>query len=279
MAAAGVNFTGPFQIFAGTSGSSGRTGLIDTNLTLGRWPFRQLPLPETPALVAKLRKRGVTQAWAGSFDGVFHKDLTRANAQLAERCHRQGRGLLVPFGSVNPMLPDWEEQLRRCVEQHHMPGLRLHPNYHGYKLDEPALEKLLALAARRRLLVQIMADLEDERMQSRLARVPHLDAKPLVALMKNHSSLRVVLLNWYRAVTPDLAEQLAAASVHFDIATLEGAGGVANLIQQIPVERIVFGSHTPFFYFESAWLKLKESVLSREQMLAVSTANARRLLS
>ena len=54
-------------------------GLIDTNVTLGRWPFRRLPLDHTPGLVAKLCQHGVTQAWAGSFDAVFQKDIAAAN--------------------------------------------------------------------------------------------------------------------------------------------------------------------------------------------------------
>lgn len=252
-------------------------GLIDTNVTLGRWPFRRVPLDDTLALVAKLRQHGVTQAWAGTFDALFHKDLAAANARLAEECRRHGGGLLIPFGSVNLKLPGWEDDFRHCHEQYKMPGLRLYPNYHGYQLDEPAFAKLLTLALARGLVVQIVADMEDERTQHPLARVPHLDAKPLPALLQSLAGARVLLLNGFRSVNAALVKQLAGAGVGFDIATLENVGAVANLIQQISVERVLFGSHAPFFYFESALLKLKESALPPEQERAVRAGNARRL--
>lgn len=254
-------------------------GVIDTNITLGCWPFRRLPLDDTSALVAKLREQGVTQAWAGSFDGLFHKDLAAVNARLASECRKHGRGLLVPFGSINPRLPDWEEDIRRCAEFHRVSGIRLHPSYHGYRLDDPALTRLLARAHERRLVVQIVADMEDERTQHPLARAPHTDFKPLPALLSSQPDVRVVLLNWFRSVNTALVKQLAAAGACFDIATLENVGGVANLMQQIPVERIVFGSHAPLFYFESATLKLRESALPPERERAVRCDNAHRLLT
>ena len=254
-----------------------RGGLIDVNVTLGRWPFRRLPFDDTDALVAKLRMNGVIQAWAGTFDAVFQKDMAAANARLAQECRRHGPGLLVPFGSVNPTLPDWEEELHRCHTAHRMPGLRLFPNYHGYKLDDPVFARLLALAMERRLIVQVAVDLEDERTQHPLARVPHVDLQPLAAPLATATGSRVVVLNWFRSVKPDLVKRLAAMDVCFDIATVEGVGGVTNLVQQISANRVAFGSHAPFFYFESALLKLKESSLNPDETRRVCRENARGL--
>ena len=115
--------------------------IIDTNVTLFQWPFRRLPLDRTDALVAKLRSFGVTQAWAGSFEGLLHRDIASVNERLAAECADYAE--LVPIGSVSLNLPNWEDDLRRCVNDHNIPGIRLHPNYHGYTLSDPRFRELL----------------------------------------------------------------------------------------------------------------------------------------
>jgi uncharacterized protein len=67
--------------------------IIDTNINLSRWPFRRLKGDETPDLVRWLRSRNVTQAWAGSFDRLLHKDIGGVNARLAGRYTAMCRGL------------------------------------------------------------------------------------------------------------------------------------------------------------------------------------------
>jgi hypothetical protein len=232
--------------------------MIDTNVYLSRWPFRRLRGDDTPELVAMLRRAGVTQAWAGSFDALLHKDVAGVNARLAEECRRHGEGLLMPFGCVNPSLPDWEEDLRRCHEVHRMPGIRLHPNYHGYTLDQPSFATLLQGAADRGLLVQIACRMEDVRTQHPLVRVADVDPAPLAALQGK--GLRLMLLN--------LAKP--APGLPFDIAMIERAAGVANT----GTERACFGSYAPFFIHDAARLKLQESAVQ----VGVLDANAARLL-
>ncbi len=273
--------------------------IIDVNINLSRWPCRRLPHDETASLVENLRGHGVVEAWAGSFDALLHKDLAAVNSRLAHECHTHTSIRLIPFGSVNPLLPDWEEDLRRCVEQHRMPGIRLHPNYHGYKLDHPAFARLLKLTAERHLLVALAVIMEDERTMHPLLRVPSVNLDPLTALVKQTPVLRLILLNALGNLPQPLSSPglggkgrgeggsrgealvtlLRSGKVYVEIAMLERVAGVANLLNEVPLERVLFGSHAPFFYFESALLKLKESALSAEQLKALQEENARRLIA
>ena len=156
---------------------------IDTNTYIGQWPFRRTPEDTVDALLAKLSHYGVEQAWTGSFEGILHKDIAGVNERLVEACRQHDNGILIPFGSVNPVLPQWEEDLRRCAEAHGMKGIRLHPNYHGYTLDDRRFKALLEQAAAAKLVVQLVVTMEDERMMHPLMQVPHVDVAPLAEVV------------------------------------------------------------------------------------------------
>jgi len=273
--------------------------IIDVNANLSRWPLRRTPCDELPRLVESLRKHGVAQAWVGSLDGLFHRDIGGVNLRLAadtasaKQWHtEEGRVELVPFGSVNPTLPDWQEDLRRCSEDHHMPGIRLHPSYHGYRLDDPVFAQVLDVAAQRGLIVQLVVRMDDVRVQHPLMRIPDVDvgwdkrsAVPptttgnLAELVKARPGLRLVVLNGLATIRGAELKQLAAVGrIWFDMAMQEGMGGVSGLLRTVPLRQVLFGSHLPLFPLESAVGKIREAGLEPGQRRAIEYENAHSLL-
>lgn len=120
--------------------------------------------------------------------------------------------------------------------------------------------------------------MEDERTLHPRVQVPPTDTAPLAALLQERPRARVQLLNAFRTLRGKPLAALSAAGARFEVATLEGVEGIAKLLVDTDLDRVCFGSHAPFFYFESAALKLKESLLSAAQLRAIAADNARWLL-
>jgi hypothetical protein len=172
---------------------------------------------------------------------------------------------------ADPPLYKSDPRQRLCV----LRALRGSYSSQGSRLhNDPALDPIIRRAA------ELVASLEDQRTQPAQGRVPQLDVTPLAEMAKQVSGLRLVLLGAFHAAKRDVIERLAASgAVSFEIATLEGAGGVSRLIDWVTVDRILFGSAAPFFYIESARLKLQESELAGRQLEQICSANAARLMS
>jgi uncharacterized protein len=262
--------------------------ITDTNVHLFQWPFRRLKFGNTPALVEKLRKHRITQAWAGSYESLFTKSVDLTNARLAKECRENGKGMLVPFGTVNPEWPDWEEDLRRCHEVHKMPGIRLYPGYHSFDLNHPEFARLITAAAKRGMIVQIVGDMDDTRVQHPIVETREFKFEPLVDIVKNNPAAQVQLLNWNLYVNDELLKKLVTeTNVSLDIAWLESVGAIGRAIEgngwegpqtPVPVERFLFGSNAPLFPVEASTIKLFESPLTLQQMKSVMNENAGKLL-
>jgi hypothetical protein len=267
--------------------NSQAVGIIDTNVNLFDWPFRALKYRDTKALVAKLKKHRVIEAWAGSFEALLSKDMNGINLRLTSECRERGPGFLIPFGSVNLAWPDWQEDVRRCHEVHKMPGLRIYPGYQPFDLDHAGMESLVKMISERGLVLQVVFGMEDPRVHHPIINVGPVTLAPLLRAVKGMPNAKVELLHFSGSIRgEELSQFLAQTSMVMDISRLEGNGAVGRMIgsvqglssARVPFERIVFGSHAPYFPVETAILKLIESPLDAQQLQAIMQGNARRLL-
>jgi predicted TIM-barrel fold metal-dependent hydrolase len=287
VAGAAVSVAAP-RLGAAAAGSSVAPEIVDTNVNLFEWPFRKLKYGETSALVAKLKKHRVGEAWAGSFEALFHKNINGVNERLASECRDKGAGLLRPFGTVNLAWADWEEDARRCHEVFRMPGIRIYPGYQPFDLSHPDLKRLVAVVRERGLLLQIVFGMEDTRVHHPIINVGPALAGPLIPILKAEPEAKVQLLHFSGSVQgSDLRQLMSETKAVIDISRWEGNGAVGRMIgtapnsqgARVPVERTLFGSHAPYFPLETAILKLIESPASADQLRAIMQGNARRLLA
>jgi predicted TIM-barrel fold metal-dependent hydrolase len=283
------------RALAAMAAQSGAPPAVDTNLHLFQWPFRHLKYGRTGALVSKLKRHRIGEAWAGSYEALLFKDMAGVNERLADECAGKGGGILVPVGGINPLLPDWREHLRRCQEVHRMRVIRLHPAYQGYTLDDPVFTALFHEAADRGMLIQVALLMEDERVQHPLFPAPLVNPAPLIPLLRQAPHAQVQLLHGFAGMRlPRSRPLFDLPNVTVDISGIEGTGALGALIDgklpaswfggyvrgspRMPVERLLFGTHAPYFPVENALIKCFESPLSRGQMTAILADNARRLV-
>lgn len=153
--------------------------------------------------------------------------MTGVNERLNEQCRKQDGSLFLPFGTVNPKLPGWEKDLQRCAEEYKMPGIRVHPGYQNYTLDDPAFAEMLRLAAEHRLILQIACWMEDERHHNPRMIVPTVDASPVADLVDGIPGLHVIMLNTFRNPGAAVFDKLAKVDrISVDVAMLELIAGL-----------------------------------------------------
>jgi predicted TIM-barrel fold metal-dependent hydrolase len=168
-----------------------------------------------------------------------------------------------------------------------MPGIRIYPGYQPFDLDHPGMESLVKMTAERGLVLQVVFGMEDPRVHHPIINVGPVTFGPLLQAVKRTPNAKVELLHFSGSSQgQDLSDFMREPDTFMDISRLEGNGAVGRMIgsitglpsARVPIDRIVFGSHAPYFPLETAILKLVESPLDVQQLQAIMQGNARRLL-
>ena len=228
--------------------------LIDVNTYIGHWPFRQLRHNTVRALVRRMDQHGIDRAVVASLHGMFYKNVQPANEELAGETRRY-LDRLIPFATLNPTYPGWEEDLRRCAEDLGLCGIRLYPQYHGYPLNDPVGLELIDAATERGWAIQVPMRVVDRRQRHRWDLAEDLPVAAFEEIFSLRPQTRWMILN---GVGLDGKRLPAEARFLVEISRMTSVlqGTIPTLLETAGPEHVAFGTGMPFKVPEPALLKL-----------------------
>jgi uncharacterized protein len=179
---------------------------------------------------------------------------------------------------LNLTLNTWRRDLEDCVKRFGVHAVKLTPNNHQLELADRRADELCDFAAEKKLNVCVQMRMMDERTHHPLMKVPAVPAAELAALAARHPCTQFVACGIYNG---ELVKIRDASNVTVEISMVESGQSLINALPNTGPERLVFGSHSPLLYFESALAKLNvdPQFVPGAQIAAIASGNARRLLS
>jgi predicted TIM-barrel fold metal-dependent hydrolase len=150
---------------------------------------------------------------------------------------------ILPFASVHPESPDAPGEIRRAAEAG-LKGLKFHPMYQNFTVDDPGLLPLFTLIRDLNLVVLLHAGFDiafpdDRRAEpQKIARLA--DSVPGIKLVAAHAG------GWQD--WDSVGEVLCGKDIFFDTSFFHEAteDQRRNILRRHPVDRILFGSDSPW---------------------------------
>lgn len=229
----------------------------------------------TDGTLAGLRRH---MAASGVTRSVVLPVATRASQVMT--INRTAAGLaapdIIPFGALHPAAKNFDEEIV-FMKAHNIRGIKLHPEFQDFYLDDPAVFPLYDALAAAGLIVVFHAGKDpgpftnDHSMPAGIARVH-----------KQFSALCIVASHMGgHQVWDEVENHLAGLPVYFETSTGPenfSPQQFVRLCRRHGIERILFGSDTPWYdqVFDRQWID--ECGLSDPEKESVFFRNAERLL-
>jgi predicted TIM-barrel fold metal-dependent hydrolase len=242
--------------------------MIDINVSFGSWPFQRFA-ENTPAKLSRhLKHEGISHALVSSIDAIFYPDPDVYNRLLVESLKPFPE--LLPVFTVNPILSNWE----KIVDSSKIKAVKIYPGYHNYPLLSDQIYLLADKLVENKMALMIQMRVEDERSHHPLCQIPPVPVADIIKFAKKYPLLPVICLCPYFA---EAIELTAASNVYVDISYVETLNTIARTLRDVPAEKILFGSHTPFLYTRGATMKTEYAEIDKTTLKMITGTNARKI--
>ena len=182
---------------------------------------------------------------------------------------------LVAFATVDPRDTGAPAEIERCVGEHGMRGVKLHPWLQGFSAHEPGLQRVCAAAAEHEIPILLHDGTPPFSTPLQLATLAH--RHPETQIVLGHGGLHDL---WREAIEA----VLTAPNVHLCMCGTPGYA-MRAIVARCPLERLLFGTDAglrPEPLQRYALLRVRqldELGLSPAEREAILVSNPRRLLA
>ncbi len=200
-------------------------------------------------LIKRLDEVGVDRAITWPMVS-YTRDIAPDNAAIyqARKAHPDR---IIPFGGVNPMLgiDVARDELKRCIEEYGVQGVKLNGARDGYYIDDLALSlPLIEMIAEAGLVLAFHCGANDFE-KTHPFRVARISAR--------FPDLRIMLVHMGGSGLPDIADAVAdLAAEHPNWYLIDSEveyRKIHKALTKLGPERICYGSDTPFCPMRFEW--------------------------
>lgn len=255
---------------------------IDVNAWTGQFPFRSLAGTTVEETEERLSRLGFGGMIAAPMEAIFQEDSYAAEENLS--CELEARQGLLPcvwqFKVVNPVCAWWEREWWRAVEELCVSGLRLCPTFHGYRLDDPVVARVMGAAAEANLPVQVLCKMQDWRLQW-LLRTADVEVDQVEPFARRFGGQAVILSGLHVGDMLKIAGTVnACPRLVLDTSRLKGPWRTFDkLLASVDSGRLAFGSLWPINLPECPLAQIEAAAMPTEIREAILGGNAAMLLA
>jgi predicted TIM-barrel fold metal-dependent hydrolase len=183
---------------------------------------------------------------------------------------------ITPFPSIHPRSPDAVGEIERIAEEG-FSGIKLHPEYQDFHIDEPKMADLYGALEKGGLIVLFHAGFDigfPDSDRSSPARIDQVrGAFPALSIVASH-------LGGFRQ-WEEAGRHLVGKDVYFDTSYTIGhidPGLMGEILRSHPPERLLFGSDSPWTDQRESLDAIRALNLGDDLEKRILASNARKLL-
>ncbi len=197
------------------------------------------------------------------------------NAFAASLPERTG-GRLISFGSVHPETDDYKRDIDMIVSLG-LKGLKFHPEYQGFTVDEPRMLRIYSYALDKGLIILFHAgaDLGCDKPY-------HSDPKRFAKVLDEMRGGVIVAAHLgSHAMWDEVEEYLVGRDIYFDTSMGQEfypRDQFERIVNDHGAERILFASDSPWSKAGEEIERIKNTALTESEKRLIFSENAKRLL-